>query len=91
MYVVLECAVCAVLVFLIGALLFAASAACIFIDEGVRAIAHTTHRTLESAPRALPRLATFAMRKAGTWTHPDELVSFRDTNFEFHAASQNNN
>jgi len=79
MYPVLECAVCAVIVFLTGTLLFAASVACVAIHEGVRAIVQATHRTPESAPRALPRLAIFALRKAGTWAHAEAFVSLRDT------------
>ena len=62
MHPVLECAICAVLVFLVGALLFAAGAVWVIIDEGVQARVHPMHRTLESTSQTLPRLTAIQRR-----------------------------
>lgn len=67
MHPILECAACAVLVFLVTTLLFAVGAACIIIHEGVRAVVHATHGTLESASQTAPRVAALAARGAGSW------------------------
>jgi hypothetical protein len=67
MYAILECAVCAVFVSLVGGLFFGVGAACILVNHGVRAVAHSTHKTPESALQTSPRVAALAVRGAGTW------------------------
>ena len=47
MYAILECAACAVLLSLVGALLFAAGVACIVSCHGVQAIVRTAHSAAE--------------------------------------------
>jgi len=67
MYAIFECAVCAVLVTLVGGLLFAASVAGIIVYHGVQTIVHTAHKTLATAPQTSPRAAALAARVAVTW------------------------
>ena len=67
MYAIFECAVCAVLVALVGGLLFAASVAGIIVYHVVQAIVHTAHKTLATAPQTSPRAAALAVRGAVAW------------------------
>jgi hypothetical protein len=80
MYPILECAVCAVVVTLMGGLLFAAGVGCIVVYHGVQAIVHTAHKTLATAPQTSPRVAALEVRGAGTWLTQNALKSFRDMN-----------
>jgi uncharacterized membrane protein YgcG len=80
MYMIFECAVCSVLIFLVAALLFAAGAVFIIIQEGAQAVVDATHRTLEGGSQRLPRRLAVLARGAGSWAHANALISFRSMN-----------